>query len=128
MPLFGQTIFFGAWKPTTRISLRTNWTPVLAGDKLAGFLNETEDLWELLYTAARLDETVAQVATTMEPATLAKFAFTLAQRFSLFYHKYRILSEKDSARRLFYLLVVDFVRQSLTRALDLMGIDVPIRM
>ena len=101
---------------------------VLAGDKLAGFLNESEDLWELLYTAARLDETVAQVATTMEPATLAKFAFTLAQRFSLFYHRYRVLSENDFDRRLFYLLVVDFVRQSLSRALDLMGIAVPTRM
>ena len=101
---------------------------ILTGDTLAGFLDESEDLWELVYTASRLDETAAQVATTMEPATLAKFTFTLAQRFSLFYHKYRVLSEEDPDRRLFYLLVVDFVRQSLTRALDLMGITVPTRM
>jgi arginyl-tRNA synthetase len=101
---------------------------ILGSDKLAGFLDESDDLWELIYTASRLDEIAAQVCSSMEPATLAKFAFTLAQKFSLFYHKYRILAEKDGDRQLFYLLVVDFVRQSLTRALDLMGITVPNRM
>ena len=101
---------------------------ILGSDKLSGFLDESDDLWELIYTASRLDEIAAQVCSSMEPATLAKFAFTLAQKFSLFYHKYRILTEKDGDRQLFYLLVVDFVRQSLTRALDLMGITVPNRM
>ena len=52
---------------------------------------------------------------------MAKFSFTLAQKFNVFYHKYRVLSEKDRDRQMFYLLVVDFVRQSLTRALDLMA-------
>ena len=64
----------------------------------------------------------------MEPATLAKFSFTLAQKFSLFYHKHRVLAEPDKDRQLFYLLVVDFVRRSLTQTLDLMGITVPKRM
>ena len=31
-------------------------------------------------------------------------------------------------RRLFYILVVDVVREALTKALDLMGIEVPRRM
>ncbi len=101
---------------------------ILASEKLPGFIDESNDLWELIYTASRLDEIAVQVISSMEPATLAKFAFTLAQRFSLVYHKYRVLAEKDEDRQLFYLLVVDFVRQSLTRALDLMGITVPNRM
>ena len=101
---------------------------ILASEKLPGFIDESDDLWELIYTASRLDEIAVQVISSMEPATLAKFAFTLAQRFSLVYHKYRVLAEKDEDRQLFYLLVVDFVRQSLTRALDLMGITVPNRM
>ena len=100
---------------------------ILDSDRLEEFL-DVDDIWELIYAASRLDEIVNQVILTMEPATLAKFAFTVAQGFSLFYHKHRILSEADPDRRLFYLLVVDFSRRSLTRALDLMGIEVPKRM
>ena len=101
---------------------------ILQSSKLIDFLDESDDLWELVYAASRLDEVAAQVTSSMEPATLAKFAFTLAQKFSLFYHRYRVLAEKDPQRQLFYLLVVDFVRRSLTQTLDLMGISVPSRM
>ena len=101
---------------------------LLNDPKLEAFLNESNDIWELLYLALRLDEIANQVIMTLEPATLAKYAFTLAQRFSLFYHRYRIISEEDPQKRLFYVLVVDLVRESLTKALDLMGIEVPRRM
>jgi arginyl-tRNA synthetase len=101
---------------------------VLEGGRLAELLEESDDVWDLVHTASRLDEIAEQVVSSMEPATLAKFAFTLAQRFSFFYHKHRILSEQDRDRRLFYLAVTDVARQSLTRALDLMGIVVPRRM
>jgi len=106
-------------------------------DRITSFMNDpkiddmlagSNDIWELVYSAARLDEIVGQVTVTMEPATIAKYAFTLAQSFSLFYHRYRIISEEDPDKRLFYLAVLDFVGRSLIRALDLMGIDVPKRM
>ena len=96
--------------------------------KLGVFLEEADDIWDLLYLALRLDEISNQVVTTLEPATLAKYAFTLAQRFSLFYHRYRIISEEDPERRVFYILTVDLVRESLIKALDLMGIQIPRRM
>ena len=101
---------------------------LLNDPKLEAFLNESNDIWELVHLALRLDEIANQVIMTLEPATLAKYAFTLAQRFSLFYHRYRIISEEDRQKRLFYVLVVDLVRESLTKALDLMGIEVPRRM
>jgi arginyl-tRNA synthetase len=101
---------------------------LLNDPKLVVFLNETDDIWELLYMALRLDEIGNQVIVTLEPATIAKYAFMLAQRFSLFYDKYRIVSEEDPTRRLFYVLVLDLVRETLTKALDLMGIEVPSRM
>jgi arginyl-tRNA synthetase len=101
---------------------------MLNDPRLGTFLNETHDIWELLYIALRLDEIGNQVIVTLEPASLAKYAFGLAQRFNLFYHNYRILSETDPDRRLFYILVVDLVREALTKALDLMGIEVPRRM
>lgn len=96
--------------------------------KLPEMLDDAGDIWELLYMASRLTEIAQQVLMTLEPATLAKYAFTLAQRFSLFYHRYRIISEEDPDRRLFYLLVVEYVRQALAKALDLMGVQVPRRM
>jgi arginyl-tRNA synthetase len=101
---------------------------MLNDPKLAAFLAETQDIWQLLYTALRLDEIGNQVIITLEPASLAKYAFGLAQQFNLFYHNYRVLTETDPDRRLFYILVVDIVREALTKSLDLMGIEVPRRM
>jgi arginyl-tRNA synthetase len=106
----------------------TRVNAMLNDPELSRFLNEAHDIWELLYTALRLDEIGNQVIATLEPASLAKYAFGLAQRFNLFYHHYRILSETDEHRRLFYILVVDLIRETLTKSLDLMGIEVPRRM
>jgi arginyl-tRNA synthetase len=101
---------------------------MLNDPKLAGFLNEANDIWELAYMALRVDEIGYQVITTLEPASLAKYAFSLAQAFNLFYHRYRIVTEEDPDKRVFYILVVELVRETLTKALDLMGIEVPRRM
>ncbi len=101
---------------------------LLESDKVAGFLDESEEVWDMVYAAARLDETADLVVSTMEPATLAKFTFVLAQKFSLFYHRHRVLQEPDRDRQLFYLAAVDFARKTLERSLGLMGIDVPNRM
>src|SRR5262249_50191987 len=100
---------------------------LLNDPKLGTFLNEANDIWELLYLALRNDEIGNQVIVTLEPASLAKYAFSLAQRFNLFYHRYRIISEEDPAKRLFYILIVELVREALTESLDLMGIEVPRR-
>lgn len=100
----------------------------LAEAPVDGFLNEANDIWELIFTVSRLDEIAAQTVATLEPATTAKYAFTLAQRFNLFYHRYKIITEQDAARRMFYLTVVDLVRHALVKTLDMMGIQVPRRM
>jgi arginyl-tRNA synthetase len=100
----------------------------LAEPNYGRFLAESDDIWELVYTTSRLDEIAAQVVATLEPATLAKYAFTLAQQFNLFYHRYKIISEEDAARRRFYLTVVELVRLTLGRSLQMMGIEVPGRM
>jgi len=100
----------------------------LAESNIRPFLEEADDIWELVYTASRLDEIASQVIATLEPASLARYAFTLAQRFSLFYHRYRVISEEDPSLRMFYLSVVELVRHALAKALDMMGIQVPRRM
>ena len=103
-------------------------TGYLADAPIEGYLNEADDIWELIYTISRLDEIAAQTITTLEPATTAKYAFTLAQRFNLFYHRYKIISEGDIARRFFYLSVVNVVHHALIKTLDMMGIQAPRRM
>jgi arginyl-tRNA synthetase len=66
---------------------------------------------------------------TLEPASLAKYSFTLAQKFNLFYHQYKgIIEEKDQNLRMFYLAVVELVRQSLGMTFDMMGMQSPRRM
>jgi len=76
----------------------------------------------------RLDEVVEQVIRSLEFSTLAKYAFGLAQLFNAFYHRYPILSEEQADRKRWRAAGVSYVSAQLTRALDLMGIEVPVRM
>lgn len=86
------------------------------------------DLWTVVLEASRLDEIVEQVVRSLEFSVLAKYAFGLAQLFNAFYHRYPILNEEDQARKRWRAAGVSYFRGQLTRALDLMGIEVPARM
>ncbi|HEX4347268.1 MAG TPA: arginine--tRNA ligase [Vicinamibacterales bacterium] len=90
--------------------------------------DEGDLLWGMVLEAARLDDIVEQVVRTLEFSLLAKYAFGLAQLFNGFYHRCPILSEEDADRKRWRAAGVSYVRAQLTRALDLMGIDVPSRM
>ncbi len=92
------------------------------------FLCDNDEIWEMVYQAARLPETVRQIAQSMELAHLCKYAFSLAQKFNLFYHKHHILSETDAHKKRHLLLVADLVRRQLAEALYLLGCDVPPKM
>jgi arginyl-tRNA synthetase len=85
-------------------------------------------LWAVVFEASRLDEVVEQVVRSLEFSTLAKYVFGLAQRFNAFYHRYPILNEADPDRKRWRAAGVAYVRAQLARALDLMGIEVPVRM
>ena len=86
------------------------------------------DLWALVLEASRLDEVVEQVVRSLEFSVLAKYAFGLAQLFNAFYHRYPILNEERADRKRWRAAGVAYFRAQLTRALDLMGIEVPSRM
>jgi arginyl-tRNA synthetase len=90
--------------------------------------NGDHELWALVLEASRLDEIVEQVVRSLEFSSLAKYAFSLAQLFNAFYHRYSILNEEDAARKRWRAAGVAYFRTQLTRALDLMGIAVPTRM
>jgi len=107
--------------------------PEFSPDKIDGavlgeFLAGHDEIWELVYLAARLPEVVRQLTQSLEVSQLGKYVFYLAQKFNLFYHKYHILSESDESRRQCLLLVVDLVRQQMAKALDLLGCEVPPKM
>jgi arginyl-tRNA synthetase len=105
--------------------------PDVPSSELAG---ETSghDLWSLVLEAARLDEIVEQVIRTLEFSVLAKYAFSLAQAFNGFYNlppsRSSILNEERDDVRRWRAAGVVYVRNQLTRALDLMGVAVPPRM
>ncbi len=93
-----------------------------------GYLFEDDEVWSLLLQIGRLQEAVDQSIRTLEMSYLAKHAFVLAQSFNIFYHKHHILSEEDRLKRCLYLTVTDASLKGLTRALDLLGIEVPEKM
>jgi arginyl-tRNA synthetase len=86
------------------------------------------DFWELTLLNIQLEMVVEQAIASQEPAGVAKYAFRLAQAFNNFYHRFHILSEPDAERQQFLLYLVQLVNQTLTSALELMGIEVPERM
>jgi len=96
-------------------------TELLAGE--AG-----DEIWSLMMLAARLEEANAQAAASAEPAFLAKYTFSLAKAFNLFYHRHRIIAEENEVKRAVLIAVADFSRRQLTRALTILGIEVPERM
>ena len=90
--------------------------------------NGSHELWALVLDASRLDEIVDQVVRSLEFSVLAKYAFTLAQSFNAFYHRAQILNEERDDVKRWRAAAVIYLRSQLTRALDLMGVEVPARM
>jgi arginyl-tRNA synthetase len=89
---------------------------------------EADDFWDLMFTAARLDDEVLHSTASLELAHLAKFSFELCQKANTYYHRYQILSEADAGLKAARLLAVCYVKDRLGRALELMGIPLPGRM
>jgi arginyl-tRNA synthetase len=99
-----------------------------AGEDALAHGDEGDELWGLVLEAARLDEMADAAVRTLEPATLAKFAFGVAQRFNAFYHRQPIMQEGRADTRAWRAAAVACARRSLTTALALMGCQVPERM
>lgn len=86
------------------------------------------DIWSMLILAFRLEEAIKQASNANEPAILAKYTFNLAKAFNLFYHNHKILPEPDVVKRSLLIAVAAAAKDSLTMALNIMGIDVPEKM
>ena len=91
----------------------------------AGVLQSVDELWQILVSAAKSDAMVERAVATGEPAHVAKYAFQLAQDFSVFYDRYHVLDEADPERKTFLLWVNGYIAEQLERTLAVMGIAVP---
>ena len=92
---------------------------------LSSLLSQENDIWELWLLVSRLSLVLEQGINAAEPATLARYAFTLAQSFNNFYHRHNILKETDAARRALLLATAAVARRELVRVLGWLGIAVP---
>jgi arginyl-tRNA synthetase len=101
---------------------------ILEGKADALLKHIEDELWKLIYLAAQLDFHVRLSIQTAEPATVAKYLFTLAQAFNNFYHKHRILVESDPIRKRVLLALTRIIRDQLEQGLSLLGIQIPDKM
>ena len=85
----------------------------------------SEEAWQMLLAASRVDAVVEQAVSGGEPAHVARYAFQLAQSFSAFYEKNPVLDEPDAERRIFLLWLTEFFATELERTLAILGIAVP---
>ena len=94
-------------------------------DEAGAQLAASEDLWQWVLTASKLDAAMASAVAAGEPSHVARYAFQLAQAFSNFYQKVRVLDETDPAKQIFLLWVTSYFRRQLERALAVLGIEIP---
>jgi arginyl-tRNA synthetase len=85
-------------------------------------------LWALVLESSRLDDIAQQSVRGLEFSVLAKWAFGLAQMFNGYYHRYPVLNEGREEAKIWRAAGVAYFRNQMTRALDVMGIEVPVRM
>lgn len=71
---------------------------------------------------------VKQAGDEFSPAVVCNYAYALACDFNSFYHDYSILNEQDTEKRAFRIALSEQVGKVITRAMALLGIEVPERM
>ena len=84
--------------------------------------------WRIVREIARLPEIVEQAVASLELSLLARYVFSVAQKFSAFYHRYPILHETDPARRDVRIALNEIFLRFMAVSLDLMGLPLPDRM
>lgn len=88
----------------------------------------TEQERGLLLDLLRLPEVLERAAELRGPNHIAEYAYDLAGAFNRFYDACHVLSEPDAQRRGGWLTLCRLTLDTLTRTLDLLGIEVPERM
>ncbi|HMA38763.1 MAG TPA: arginine--tRNA ligase [Gemmatimonadales bacterium] len=106
-----------------RVAARAPETATPDGADL-GALAEPDEL-DLMKALAEWPAVVQAAAAALEPHRITGYLETLARQAHGWYHKYRVLGEKEEAARL---VLARAVRQVLANGLTLLGISAPDRM
>lgn len=89
---------------------------------------QLEEERSLMLELLRFPDVVERTILLRAPNHVAEYAHHLAGRFNRFYDVCHILSEQDPERRSSWLALAGWTLETLTRLLDLLGIEVPERM
>jgi len=88
----------------------------------------SDDLWDLILSAAQIAGKVEAAGDTLEVSLVARHALDLAQQFNAAYHKHPILQEEDEALRTARLAATQVFVRGAEALTDLLGVPIPDRM
>ena len=71
---------------------------------------------------------IAEAGAAYSPAIIANYAYDLAKEFNQYYHETRILQEEDKDVLRFRLVLIQTLADVLTKAMGILGINLPERM
>lgn len=100
------------------IEAKADMPPLVLGEYLT---HEREKA--LLRAVADFPEVVARAAASFEVSGIAQESFALAKLFAEYYHEVRILDDENRERKGARLALLSAVKQTLTNACDLLGIE-----
>jgi len=71
---------------------------------------------------------IAKAAEEKDPSIIASFSYELAKDFHKFYHDVRILKAESDSAKAYRVILCTSIKNTLTKAMDLLGIEMPERM
>ncbi|WP_128546102.1 arginine--tRNA ligase [Larkinella soli] len=89
-------------------------------------LSEIEQ--QIVFLLSQYPQRIAEAAADFAPSYLAQFAFELAKAYNQFYGELSILSESNPDRQLFRVALSGAVAETICKAMELLGIEVPTKM
>ena len=83
---------------------------------------------ELIKSLCDFPSVIASAGENFAPSIIAAYAYDLAKTFNGYYHDHSILREEDTEKRRMRLQLASVVARTISKAMKLLGIDVPERM
>jgi arginyl-tRNA synthetase len=104
--------------------LRKN-TENFSGSVGASLNSQERELVKMIYEFPGM---IAEAGKTYSPAVIANHAYELAKTFNRFYHEYSILKEENEGQRHFRLRLSEMCAVVISKAMLMLGIEVPEKM
>jgi arginyl-tRNA synthetase len=83
---------------------------------------------DLIYLLSQYPNAIQDAANEYSPAVICQYAYELAKTFNQFYHDISILNEPDLAKLQFRIALSNTIGKTISKAMKLIGVDVPQRM